>query len=114
MWIPLTVFLLGLCCCLAELERLLRISLRRRGQTRGDNNRRAIACGKELRLLTGLLKRPVPEELEQLMEKALFSQHTLSREELNAFTACQAACRRALRKAPWWKRMVYRYWFAVI
>lgn len=113
-WIPLTVFLLGLCCCLAELERLLRISLRRRGQTRGDNNRRAIACGKELRLLTGLLKRPVPEELEQLMEKALFSQHTLSREELNAFTACQAACRRALRKAPWWKRMVYRYWFAVI
>lgn len=110
----MTVFLLGLCGCLAELERLLRIAFRRRSQTRGDNNRRAIACGKELRLLTGLLKRPVPEELEQLMEKALFSQHTLTGEELSQFAAGQAACRRALRKAPWWKKMVYRYWFAVI
>ena len=114
LWIPLTAVFLGLLGCLAELERLLRISLRRRHQTRGNNNRRAAACWKELRLLTRLLKRPMPEELEQLTEKALFSQHTLTREELNSFTACQAACRRALRKAPWWKKLLYRYWYAVI
>ena len=113
-WIPLTVVLPVLAFCLAELERLLRISLRRRGQTRGTNNRRAIACNQELRLLTKLLKRPLPEELEELTEKALYSQHTLTKEELNLFTACQAACRRALRKAPWWKKLLYRYWFAVI
>ena len=113
-WIPLTVFLLVLVCVLAELERLLRISLRRRSQTRGNNNRRAIACHQELGLLTKLLKCPLPEELEELTEKALYSQHTLSREELGLFTSCQAACRRALRKAPWWKKLLYRYWFAVI
>ena len=60
------------------------------------------------------MKRPLPEEVTDLTEKALFSQHTLTREELTVFTACQAACRRALRKAPWWKKALYRYWFAVI
>ena len=114
LWIPLSVVLLVLACCLAELERLLRISLRRRGQTRGSSNRRAVACHQELRLLMKLLQRPLPEELEELTEKALYSQHTLSREELSQYTACQSACRRALRKAPWWRKLIYRYWYAVL
>ena len=114
LWIPLTVFLLGLVWALAEAERLLRIQLRRRGQTRGTSNHRAAACCREIQLLTGLLKQPIPEEVEELTQKALFSQHTLTREELNIFQACQSACRRALRKAPWWKKLAYRYWYAVI
>lgn len=114
LWIPLTVLALGAAYALTELQRLLRIRLRSRRQTQGDNNRRAAACCRELRLLTRLLKRPLPEEVVQLTEKALFSQHTLTREELNVFTACQAACRRALRKSPWWRRLLYRYWYAVI
>ena len=61
-----------------------------------------------------LLQRPLPEELEELTEKALYSQHTLSREELSQYTACQSACRRALRKAPWWRKLIYRYWYAVL
>ena len=113
-WIPLTAATLVLAYCLAELERLLRISLRRRSQIRGSTNRRAVACHQELRLLARLLKRPLPEELEELTEKALYSQHTLTPEELSQFTACQSACRRLLRKAPWWRRLLYRYWFAVI
>ncbi len=113
-WIPLTVLALGAGCALTELQRLCRIRLRRRRQTRLDVNRRAAACCQELQLLTRLLKRPIPEEVVQLTEKALFSQHTLTREELSVFTACQSACRRALRRAPWQKRLLYRYWYAVI
>ena len=113
-WIPLTAATLVLAYCLAELERLLRISLRRRSQIRGSTNRRAVACHQELRLLARLLKRPLPEELEELTEKALYSQHTLTPEELGQFTVCQSACRQQLRKAPWWRRLLYRYWFAVI
>lgn len=113
-WIPMTVLALGAASGLTALQRLVRIRLRRRGQTRGGNNRRAAACCQEIRLLTRLLKQPIPEEVVQLTEKALFSQHTLTREELNVFTACQAACRRALRRAPWQRRLLYRYWYAVI
>lgn len=113
-WISLTVFFVSLFCLLAELQRLLRIRLRRYHQAQGDSNRRAAACCREIRLLCRLLKRPLPEEITDLTEKALFSQHTLTREELAVFTGCQTACRRALRKAPWWKKALYRYWFAVI
>ena len=114
LWVPLAVFGLGLFAAALESQRLLRISLRRRAQRRGNNNQRAAACCKEIRLLTLLLKRPLPAEVERLTEKALFSQHTLTREELNVFLSCQAACRRALRAAPWWKKLGYRYWYAVI
>lgn len=114
LWLPVTVLTLGLLWALIEGERLLRIRLRMAKQKKGTSNQRAAACYRELRLLLGLLKRPMPEELEQLAEKAQFSQHTLTREELSMFTACQAACRRTLGKAPWWKKLICRYWFAVI
>lgn len=112
--VPLAALLPLLVWVVLESERLLRIQLRRRGQNRGDNNHRSAACSRELQLLWVLLKRPVPEEVEHLTQKALFSQHTLTLEELNVFLSCQANCRRALRRAPWWKKLVYRYWYAVI
>ena len=79
-----------------------------------DINQRAAACYRELRLLLRLLKRPMPRELRELTEKALYSQHILTREELSLFTSAQSACRRALKLAPWWKKLLSRYWFAVI
>ena len=114
LWIPLTVAAMGAAWAAAELQRLVRIRLRRRHQAKGGNNTRAAACCREIGVLSKLLKQPVPEEVLQLTEKALFSQHTLTRGELNVFLSCQASCRRALRKAAWWRRLLYRYWHAVI
>lgn len=114
LWIPLTVAAMGAAWAVAELQRLVRIRLRRRHQAKGGNNARAAACCREIGVLSKLLKQPVPEEVLQLTEKALFSQHTLTRGELNVFLSCQASCRRALRKAAWWRRLLYRYWHAVI
>ena len=68
----------------------------------------------ETGVLDGIAAVRVPEELTQLTEKAVFSQHTLTPEELRAYALCQAACRRRLRQAPWWKKPLYRYWYAVI
>lgn len=113
-WIPVTVLVLTLFWALTEAQRLLRIRLRRKKQTEGSANQRSAACFQELELLLGLLKRSMPEEVEQLAEKALFSQHTLTREELGLFITCQMACRRALRQQVWWKKLLYRYWFAVL
>lgn len=113
-WIPVTVLVLTLFWALTEAQRLLRIRLRRKKQTEGSANQRSAACFQELELLLRLLKRSMPEEVEQLAEKALFSQHTLTREELGLFITCQMACRRALRQQVWWKKLLYRYWFAVL
>ncbi len=113
-WIPVTVLALTIFWALTEAQRLLRIRLRRKKQTEGSANQQAGACFQELELLLRLLKRSMPEEVEQLAEKALFSQHTLTREELDLFITCQMACRRALRQQVWWKKLLYRYWFAVL
>lgn len=113
-WIALTIVAMGAAWAATELQRLVRIRLRRRRQTKGDNNARAAACCREIVVLSKLLKQPVPEVVLLLTEKALFSQHTLTRGELNVFLSCQTACRRALRKAAWWRRLLYRYWYAVI
>ena len=113
-WIPVTVLVLTLFWALTEAQRLLRIRLRRKKQTEGSANQRSAACFQELELPLRLLKRSMPEEVEQLAEKALFSQHTLTREELGLFITCQMACRRALRQQVWWKKLLYRYWFAVL
>ena len=98
----------------AELQRLLRLRLRRRSQARGDNNQRAAAYARELTLLSRLTGKPVPESLQELTEKAMFSQHLLTAEELRRYPACQRAYCRCLRQAPWWKKPVYRYYYAVI
>ena len=114
LWVPLTLALLALAALLAEGQRLVRIELRRRRQGRGGNNQRAAACAQELQQLSRLTRVRIPEELTQLTEKAVFSQHTLTPEELRVYALCQAAYRRRLRQAPWWKKPLYRYWYAVI
>lgn len=114
MWIPLTLLGTGFVVLLAEMQRLVRIELRKKKQQKGTSNQRALTCNREIWLLSRLARRKVPEELEELTEKAMYSQHTLTAEELRQFATFQTACRKALRKAPWWKKLVYRYVYAVI
>lgn len=97
-----------------ELQRSVRLRLRRRKQRQGTPNERAIARWKELGILTRLAGVSPSEELSELAEKAMFSQHTLSKEELTVFTAFTRRCRTTLRSRPLWKRVGYRYWYAVI
>ena len=114
LWIPLVLLAVGFMALLAEMQRLLRIELRRKKQQKGSNNQRALSCNREIWILSRLARRKVPEELEELTEKAMYSQHTLTAEELRQFAAFQTVCRKALRKAPWRKKLVYRYVYAVI
>ncbi len=98
----------------AECQRRIRRSLRHRQQSRGGNNQRAVACAKELALLARLTGCPVPEALEELTQKALFSQYTLTAEELRTYAGCKRGYLRRLADAPWWKQPLYRYWYSVI
>lgn len=114
LWVPITVLTVAGLALLNELQRLLRIELRRRRQRRGTPNQRAVAYDQELRLLARLTHRPIPEVMQELTEKAVFSQHTLNQKELGAYVACQSAYRRRLRREPWWKKLVYHYIYCVI
>lgn len=113
-WIPVTLGTLALLALLAEGQRRVRIELRRRRQKRGSANQRAAACARELQLLSRLTRTRIPEEVTELTEKAVFSQHTLTAPELRTYALCQSAYRRRLRAAPWWKKALCRYWYAVI
>lgn len=90
--------------------------LRRRqilqAQRSGSSNARALARWRETARLCRLLKQKPPEELRTLAEKAKFSQHAITAEELAHFTAAQQELVRQLRSNPWYRRLVYRLIFA--
>ena len=56
----------------------------------------------------------VPVTLEALAQKAKFSQHTLTAEELEQFTAYLTDARHQLEQKPLYLRLVYMYLYAVI
>ena len=55
-----------------------------------------------------------PEALETLAQKAKFSQHTLTAEELEQFAAYLTDVRHQLEQKPLYLRLVYMYLYAVI
>ena len=95
------------------LQRQLRISLRRRRERQGGANRQALAMWRETVRLAKLLKRQPPEELEELAQKAKFSQHTLTGQELAVFEHWLRDARRQIRKKPWYLRLVWGLVYAV-
>jgi hypothetical protein len=82
----------------------------RKGRCRkGPPNRRALALWRWLVQLSGVHKRPVPEDLLALAEKARFSQHTLEEAELALLQQAVDASVLLLKSAPTAKRLWYRY-----
>ena len=60
-----------------------------------------------------LTKQPIPRELEELAEKAKFSQHTLTEGELAQFDTWLEQAQQALSKKPWLLRLALRLIWAV-
>lgn len=113
-WLAWSILALLCLFLTAECQRRVRRSLRHRQQSRGGNNQCAVACASELALLARLTGCPVPEALDELTQKAMFSQYTLTAEELRTYAGCKRDYLRRLRNAPRWKRPIYRYWYGVI
>lgn len=91
----------------------LRISLRKHRRRRADTNRKALEDWREVTRLSRLLRQTVPEELEELAEKAKFSQHTLTQTECDAFCQQITALQGVLRsKNPFW-RFILKLVFAI-
>ena len=108
------LFALALLILAVTAQRSARIHLRRRRQQTARPNARGLAMWQEAELLSGLLHQPSPEALEALAQKAKFSQHTLTAEELEQFIAYLTDTRHQLEQKPWYLRLVYMYFYAAI
>jgi len=91
----------------------LRRWLRRRKRHRGDRNRQALLRWRETKKMNKLTKQPIPRELEELAEKAKFSQHTLTEGELAQFDTWLEQAQLALSQKPWPVKLVLRLFWAV-
>ena len=95
-------------------QRSIRISRRRRRMRKGNANQQARARWQfalRLRRRTG---RRIPESLLELAEKAAYSQHMLTEQELAQLDQWLESERKLLLARPWYLRLVYKWIFAVL
>ena len=106
-------FVLVLILWLAVLvQRLVRLALRRRTVI-GSPNRRALVLWRDVERVCAVLKQEPPAELLELAQKARFSQHKLTKEELHRFSEWLSLARTELGKRPLPIRLWCRYVLAL-
>lgn len=95
-----------------ELQRRIRLSLRAHGRHRGSPNDQALKLWQEGKRLAMLRREQPPKRLFDLAQKAKFSQHTLTREELTEMRNYLEETTAYLQTCPWYRQLVWRYLFA--
>lgn len=91
----------------------LRRWLKGRKLRRGDPNAQALTHYRAAKQLSKHSKLPIPDALTDLAEKARFSQHTLTQEELAIFTEFFHACTNAIAKKNLFTRFYLRFLLAL-
>lgn len=98
---------------LAEGQRRVRLMLRRAWLRRGTPNRRGLKRWQQVQTMADLLGETSPAELEELAQRAKFSQHTLTGEELLMLDNYVRTGIRRLKQRPWYRQLLYRYGYAL-
>ena len=62
--------------------------------------------------MSRLLGESPPEDLLKLAQKAKFSRHTLTKEELQVMEGYCRDCLRRLKAKPWYLRLLHKYLYA--
>ncbi len=94
------------------LQWQLRLFLRRKTR-QAEPNSRALVYWQEIVLLARLQKKRPPRELVALAQKAKFSQHTLTQEELAQMEDYMESSIESLKQQPWYWQLLYRIVYAV-
>lgn len=93
-------------------QRQLRLRLRRDRKARRNTNAQVLLVWQELSLACRLLKEAPPEEAEQLAQKAKYSPHRITREELDRMDEFLRDALGRLQKKPWYKQLIFQYVYA--
>lgn len=104
--LPAAVLVLG-------LQRTCRLHVRRKRQRTGTTNAQALQRFREAERLARLLKETPAEELIDLAQKAKYSQHEITPEELQHFDSYCRSCLRRLKEKPLHRRWIFQYFYAV-
>lgn len=102
--------------CLAAVlvgQYLLRLRLRNKKMRTGHHNQQALARWRYVGQMAKLTGTEPPEELEFLAQKAKFSQHTLTVQELMEFDLWLQQARQTINEKPWITRLVIKLIWAV-
>jgi hypothetical protein len=91
----------------------LRMAVRTAWLRAGSTNTQALRRWRFTRLLARLRRQEAPAALKELAQKARFSQHTISREELAAFEGYFTRSVDHLDSRSWPLRLLYRLVLAI-
>ena len=91
------------------LRRQILLAARRARLQRGGRNARCLGLWGLLQRQARAARRPIPREVLEIAQKARFSQHEITREELARVLAFQSDCLAEMRRASWPVRLYRRY-----
>ena len=91
----------------------LRVLLRRRKRRCGKKSAQALARWQEVRLYCRVRKEPPSQRLLELAQKAKFSHHAITREELAEFDTWLNASETILRHSNLWKQFLATIFYAL-
>lgn len=108
-----TVFKCLLLISCIPLQAQIRIHWKESLWNQGDSNERAINRWTQTKKLSKLLKLPYPDNLENIAQKAEFSQHRILPEELDQFDEFRLSAKLYISERPRYLRALYLWIFAI-
>lgn len=108
-----TLFWIVVLAASVPIQSKIRMEWKRSQWNRGKSNEKAITRWKQTKRFARLVDVPFPEELENLAQKAIFSQHRIQREELQLFEVFRETLLEAANRKPWYHRILLRWIFAI-
>ena len=108
-----TFFWIVIFAASVPIQSKIRIEWKRSQWNRGKSNEKVITRWKQTKKLARLVGVPFPEELENLAQKAIFSQHRIRTEELQFFEDYRDTLLEAANSKPWYHRILLRWIFAI-
>lgn len=111
-WIK-TVFKCLLLISCIPLQGYVRIYWKRTRWNRGRPNERTMTRWRQTRTHAKLLKQSYPEYLDDLAQKAKFSQHRIQPEELQQFEDYRLTLIEQVQSKPWYYRIVFKWVLAI-
>ena len=111
-WIKIALY------CLAGVAFIVlqgygRIRYKRKRWNSGPHNVRAVRRWRQTRSMAKLLKQTYPEELNDLAQKAVFSQHQIQPEELEKYNDYRATLILLIAEKPWYQKPVFLFLLAI-
>lgn len=108
-----TAFWIVILAASVPIQSKIRIEWKRSQWNRGKSNEKVITRWKQTKKFARLVGVPFPEELENLAQKAIFSQHRIRTEELQLFEDYRVTLLEAANSKPWYHRILLRWIFAI-